>query len=274
MVLNRVLRSFVKSYWMRTARSSYERQLSREPAKFDLQRANWDKSLSDPNAFYSECTRYFLKELPAELRQHRAYFSEPGSGRGFGENAFHTMWYLLLEHFKPANFLEIGVFRGQVISLVALWSRLARTSCEVWGISPFSGSGDSSSKYRVDLDYYQDTLRNFDQFKLPHPRLLKASSLDPEAVRLIASKPWDMIYIDGNHDYDVAQKDWEHCAASVKVGGVIVLDDAGLNTHYTPQCFSTAGIAGPSQLAQEIDRSRFKEILQVGHNRAFEKIAL
>jgi len=32
--------------------------------------------------------------------------------RGFGENAFHTMWYLLLEEFKPATFLEIGVFRG------------------------------------------------------------------------------------------------------------------------------------------------------------------
>ena len=142
----------------------------------------------------------------------------------------------------------------------------------MWGISPFSGAGDSTSSYRRDLDYYEDILQNFQHFNLPRPNLFRASSIEAEATRLIASKPWEMVYIDGNHDYEVARMDWENCARAVRRGGIIVLDDAGLSTTYKPPIFATPGIAGPSRLAAEIDRSAFPEILQVGHNRVFQKL--
>ena len=145
--------------------------------------------------------------------------------------------------------------------------------CEVYGISPFSPAGDSVSRYRKDVDYFNDTLSNFERFKLPAPQLLRAFSTDSDAEQLIGSKTWDMIYIDGNHDYDVARRDWNVCAANLKTGGVIVLDDAGLTTSYRPPVFATGGHRGPSKLAQEIDRKEFRELLQVGHNRAFQKIA-
>jgi predicted O-methyltransferase YrrM len=80
-----------------------------------------------------------------------------------------------------------------------------------------------------------------------------------------------MIYIDGNHDYEFVRQDWEACSRSVRPGGVIVLDDSGLTTPFRPPVTASAGIAGPSQLAREIDRSRFPEVLQVGHNRVFQK---
>jgi predicted O-methyltransferase YrrM len=82
-----------------------------------------------------------------------------------------------------------------------------------------------------------------------------------------------MIYIDGNHDLEVVVKDWEHCSRQVKPGGVIVMDDAATTTTYRPPCFSSAGWPGPSQVAQEIDRARFREILQVGHNRVFQRLS-
>jgi hypothetical protein len=179
---------------------------------------------------------------------------------------------LLLEEFKPGNFLEIGIFRGQVISLVALWARLRGRACEVHGISPFTAAGDSVSRYRQDLDYYADTLANFEHFELPRPNLLRACSTDAEAVQRIASKAWDLIYIDGNHDYDVARQDWEACSQSVRPGGIIVLDDSALNTRFGQPVFGTRGHPGPSRVADEIDRTRFRELLQVGHNRAFQKI--
>jgi hypothetical protein len=82
-----------------------------------------------------------------------------------------------------------------------------------------------------------------------------------------------MIYIDGNHDYEVASKDWELCSSHVKQDGIIVLDDAALATSFDPPAYAaTRGHPGPSRLAEEIDRSRFREILQVGHNRVFQKI--
>jgi hypothetical protein len=265
---------FLRSYWRRAACARLDRRSSREPLTLSLERSSWPQSLRDPTAFYLDCLRFFHQKLPVELQQHRAYFyNVPSNRRGFGENSFHAMWYLLLQEFRPDTFLEIGVFRGQVISLVSLWARQRSLPCDIHGISPFSGAGDSSSNYRRDLDYFQDTLQNFEHFRLPQPQLHRMSSTDPEAQRLIASKAWAMIYIDGNHDYEAVRKDWEVCARSVRPGGLIVLDDAGLGTAYRPPISATAGISGPSQMAREIDRSQFPEVLQVGHNRIFQKTA-
>jgi predicted O-methyltransferase YrrM len=246
--------------------------LSKRPAAFGLQRSNWERSLSDPNAFYLESIRFFRQQLPEELVEHRRWFqTPPRSPRGFGEDAFHVLWYLLLEEFKPANFLEIGVFRGQVISLIALWARMRGTACEIHGISPFTAAEDSVSAY-PDLDYYQDTLANFDQFRLPRPQLLRDLSTAPEALELVRSRGWEMIYIDGNHDYEIAHEDWEACSRALKPGGIVVLDDAGLSSNYHAPVFASGGHPGPSRVAREIDRSAFREILQIGHNRAFQKI--
>ena len=227
-------------------------------------------SLRDPSGYYIRMFQEFHRNCPPELRAHRDYFSQ--EKRGFGEDAFHSMWWHLVKKFKPSSFLEIGVYRGQVLSLVSKVTRLEKIECRVTGISPFSPAGDSVSEYLKDLDYQADTLSNFQHFSLAEPELLKAYSTDPEAVTRIESQAWDMIYIDGNHDYDVVLKDWNVCSKAVKQGGVIILDDSGLTTRYSPPPFATAGHPGPSRLASEIDLTKFEEILQVGHNRVFKKL--
>jgi predicted O-methyltransferase YrrM len=88
---------------------------------------------------------------------------------------------------------------------------------------------------------------------------------------LIRSRAWDWIYIDGNHDYDVVRPDWQVCAEHVRPGGLIVLDDAAISSAYQPPPVATRGHPGPSRVTDEIDRGRFEEILQVGHNRVFQK---
>jgi hypothetical protein len=227
-------------------------------------------SLKRPTDYYTRLHQAFHRELPNELRAHRDYFRQ--DKRGFGEDAFHTMWHLLLHRFRPQNFLEIGVYRGQVLSLVSLIARQEKIDCEVTGVSPFSPAGDSVSEYLVNLDYMADTLRNFEHFGLSRPNLLKAYSTDPEAVQLISSSKWDMIYIDGNHDYDVVLRDWDVCSSALAPGGIVVLDDSGLTSAYKPPLFATGGHPGPSRLASEIDATMFEEVLQVGHNRVFRKL--
>lgn len=257
-------------YLRRIAEQAVERLKSQElidsidPAKFA-------DSLRDPDAYYRRAFQDFHRTVPAELRTHRGYYRI--DRRGFGEDAFHTMWWRLVREFKPQSFLEIGVYRGQVVSLIALLSKLEGIPCEITGISPFSSTGDSVSKYRSDLNYLEDTLAHFKHFGLPEPVLVNAFSTDREAVEVIASRPWDMIYIDGNHDYDVVVKDWNACSIAVKPGGIIILDDSGLTTAYHPPAFATAGHPGPSRLASEIDPKSFKEILQVGHNRVFQRLS-
>lgn len=232
---------------------------------------DFSRSLRNPTGFYEDCFAAFHKSLDPQIRQHRHYFNQ--ERRGFGEDAFHVMWWLLVNRFHPGHFLEIGVYRGQAISLVSLLAKLAGIDCTTVGISPFSSIGDSVSTYRGGLDYHQDTLDNFAHFSLPKPELFKAYSTDPQAVERIHADHWDMIYIDGNHDYDIVLKDWQVCSEAVKVGGIIVLDDSALNTSYTPPPFATGGHPGPSRLASEIDTTRFEEILKVGHNRVFQRLS-
>src|ERR1043166_1008243 len=265
----------LKAYWGRAALSYLEWRLANQPERLSLGRENWPESLRDPTGFYSECLRYFHQSLPAELKAHRAYFQNVrGAHRSFGENPFHVMWHLLVQEFKPASFLEIGVFRGQTISLVALCARLAKVPCGGYGISPFVPAGAAAPFYRRDLDYYSDTLANFEHFHLPPPKLLRAYSADPPALELIASRPWDIIYIDGGHDYDVVLSDWLACSKAVRAGGLMVMDDAALSTGFRAFRFAASrGLPGPSRVADEIDRTSFREILQVGHNRVFQKAA-
>jgi len=269
MKIIRYLRGQAHNYKLFQARRRLRAQYAGEP--LEITRAHWPESLQDPTAFYARCCHYFDRCLPAEFRQHRAYFNR--RRRGFGEDAFHTQWYWLFREFRPQSFLEIGIFRGQSLSLAAMLARHFKLDCPVHGISPFSTDGDSVSYYLNGVDFHADTLHNFAHFSLPPPALLRAYSTDETARALIASRLWSLIYIDGNHEYDVARQDWEMCARHIAPGGVIVLDDAGLGTNYRPPGFATGGHPGPSRLAKEINSTQFKEILQVGHNRAFQKIA-
>lgn len=231
---------------------------------------DWGHSLADPTGYYLDCVRYFHSpNFHDELKKHRKYFLQ--DQRGFGEDAFHVMWWMLFRAMRPERFLEIGVYRGQTISLAALLHRTLGIEGSVTGISPFSPAGDSVSTYRENLDYLQDTQSNFRAFGLTAPDLLRAYSTDQIATDRIHQQAWDAVYIDGNHDYEVAKADWSACSASINRGGIIVLDDAALGTAYIPPRFATAGHPGPSRLATEIDAAGFREILRVGHNRVFQK---
>jgi len=222
------------------------------------------------NKIYNYFHHYFWNLSPDWLKNHREYFSK--EKRAFGEDAFHTMWYFVFNEFKPKQVLEIGVYRGSTLSLFSLLSQKFNLQSEVHGISPFTSAGDAVSKYLENLDYYNDVKANFDFFNLPSPFLHKGFSTDKAMVDIIQTNNWDLIFIDGNHDYEVAKHDFIVCSQNLKKGGIIVLDDASLYTNYKPPFYSSKGHPGPSKVASEIDPAAFEEILSVGHNRVFKKL--
>ncbi len=63
------------------------------------------------------------------------------------------MWEQLFRNFHPRSYLEIGVFRGQTLSLAGLLAHRAGEPCETFGISPFASVGDSVSTYATGVDY-------------------------------------------------------------------------------------------------------------------------
>jgi hypothetical protein len=213
---------------------------------------------------------YFYKHLPVSVQRHRRYFSQ--GGRGFGENAMHAMWWKILDEFEPKFMLEIGVYRGQTISLWSLIAQLKDTEPEIWGISPLRNIGDSVSEYQ-GIDYRSDIIANYEQFGLEKPNLFEALSTDERTSEFVSSKSWDLIYIDGSHDEDIVLQDFELCSPNLKNGGLLVIDDASLYSGYKPPRNSFAGHPGPSGLAIEIaKRTDFDEIGSCGHNRIFMKL--
>jgi predicted O-methyltransferase YrrM len=220
------------------------------------------------NSLYAYLHHYYFHYLPLPLREHREYFAR--EGRGFGEEAFHAMWYLLLKDFQPRQMLEIGVFRGQVISLWSLINRIENIQSSIHCISPFTAAGDTVSDY-PNLDFLYDVESNFKHFDLPMAACVKALSTDVVATTYLQSHRFDCIYIDGSHDYDVVLSDYRHCVAALETGSLLIMDDASLYTDFTPPPFSFAGHPGPSKIAREFADRELKLLAGIGHQNIYLK---
>jgi len=221
------------------------------------------------NDLYAYMHHHFHHICPDDVRAHRVYYRQ--EKRGFGEDAFHAMWFTLLQEFRPKECLEIGVYRGQVISLWALIARECGFDCNVSGISPFTAVGDKVSTYERNVDYLQHTLLHHRHFDLPAPDLIRAFSTDPLALTHIRSRNWNLIYIDGNHDYEIALLDYEVCRDNLVDGGLLVMDDSSLYTEYKPPNFSFAGHEGPSRVVRDRAMKELRFLGGVGHNNIFIK---
>jgi predicted O-methyltransferase YrrM len=226
-------------------------------------------SFRNRNELYSYFHHHFWNDSELFLKSHRNYFKE--NNRGFGEDAFHSMWYYVFKTYKPKNVLEIGVYRGQTLTLFQLLSKHFGIHSEIHGISPFASDGDEVSNYLNTINYLEDVKSNFAYFNIKCAELHKGFSNEVDMINIIKSKKWDLIYIDGNHDYEVAKYDFDNCANNLNTNGIIVLDDSALYTDYIPTIYSTGGHPGPSRVALEIDSTQFVEIFSVGHNRIFQR---
>lgn len=246
------------------------RQASRRQTRYDGDGLLTESVMRFPDS--SDRYRYFHHtfhhSVPASLRAHRCYFK--AERRGFGEDAFHAMWWQLWRQYRPKQCLEIGVYRGQIISLWSLIAHELQIRTTVSAISPFTKAGDSVSRYLDNLDYESDVRASFRYFHLPQPHLIKDFSTDPKALDFIRSRKWDLIYIDGSHDFADVLADYKNCKKQLTKDGILVFDDAGLNTEYRPLLFSFAGHPGPSRVVNEYVSQDMSQVVQVGHNRVFQ----
>lgn len=156
-----------------------------------------------------------MNGIPA-LTEHRQWVR--ANIFGFGEDSFHWMWKLICDEMpKNFSFLEVGVFRAQIVSLI----KLLRADAKVFGITPMDNSGGM-----WDSDYEADIRRIHDEFKLPQPTIFKGRSDSPEIIGKAIISDYDIVYIDGDHSFEGAYADLFNYAPLVKQGGYLVIDDA------------------------------------------------
>lgn len=215
---------------------------------------------------------------------------------GFGDPAFHYLWYLLIQQvatqFDRPNLLEIGVFKGQVISLWALLAKHLGLDLSITGITPLEGNPLPEStwlrrmkkvlsqKFRQDReagnfypddDYLAIIADLFSRFDLDFAqvRLIHGYSNHPEVLASLQHETFSLIYIDGDHSFEGATADIQNYHSRIAPGGFLVMDDASF---YLPGTGFWKGHETVSRACECIPALGFVNVLNIGHNRVYQKV--
>ena len=248
---------------------------------------------------------YKLTNENSYLREHRDYVEK--NSFGYGDRSFHYLWKLLIEQMgNNFSFLEIGVFKGQVISLVNLICSKIDKSFRICGVTPLSGSGD---KYRthpaVDYKTLIEKIHSDFGLTMDFTEIVKGYSHDREIISYVSKiAPFDAVYIDGCHDYDVVVSDIEAYTNMLKENGILVIDDSsnflnmpkrvsapncyrswaqkrkrrapwyfGFSTKYKNKKLSKGLIEVSKAVSDTLEKDRqFMHIFACGHNRVWLKL--
>lgn len=228
------------------------------------------------------------------LVQHRKHVET--NKLGFGDAAFHYMWYLLVQHigesFSHPKVLEIGVFKGQVISLWALIASQLNLEVSITGISPLKGNSLPkskwirrwkaliSSRFRQELKsgnfYLEDNYRAiiadfFEYFNLQSSqvRLIEGYSSSQWVIESVKNEKFVLIYIDRDHTFEGVTEDLKTYSSLLDINGFLVMDDA---SYYIPGSAFWKGHETVSRACKIIPSIGFTNILNIGHNRIYQKV--
>jgi Methyltransferase domain len=257
---------------------------------------NYQNNLECNDKYHAVFTNK-TNEMPL-LKDHRDYIER--NKLGFGDRAFHYMWYLLLEDLKERfdnlKLLEIGVYKGQVISLWSLLKRKKEIPAKIFAISPLEGNIPNNKllnnrvvnklKKTFDTEYrkcvangnnyliedYEGIVRlMFERLGLSYDeiKMLKGYSNDPAILSEISKEKFNLIYIDGDHSYDGVLQDIKNFTPLVAQGGYLVMDDA---SWFLDGSVFWKGHKEVSRACEGIEDLGFKNVLNIGHNRVYEKL--
>jgi len=196
---------------------------------------------------------------------------------GFGELAFSWNWNLLVKSMpQDFTFLEIGVYKGRVLALIQLLATILHKNVKIYAVTPLDGAAtDKYSEYQ-NCDYlsaikksYSICNQSFDNTTIIHGYSQEKHILE----KTKSVSPFDIIFIDGCHDYNIVVQDIKNYSEMLKVNGYLVLDDASL---YIESPYGTfLGHPDVGKAIQDIiDKDqRFVHLYAVGHNRVWKKIS-
>lgn len=227
------------------------------------------------------------------LHHHRKHVEE--NALGFGDPAFHAMWAVLLDaavgRFGEVRALEIGVFKGQIISLWSLLARERNHRIKISALTPLAGQPmpygrirrwlhyrlDRKFRERVDNgdfyaaeDYERIIRDHFGHHRLDFSQvqLHRGYSTDPAVLARMEGETYHLVYVDGDHTLAGSRHDFATFGPTVVPGGWLVADDAGCDL---PGNAFWKGHAAVSEAARDLPGLGFTNVLNVGHNRVYQR---
>lgn len=207
-----------------------------------------------------------------KLKEMRDFVEK--EGYGFGERAFYHMWSLIVDKMPQMfTFLEIGVYKGQILALMRMLALLKGKDCSIVGITPL----DETDGY-MKCDYLADIKNLHKHFDIEGGYLI-IKGLSTDSLMVEYANGWfldqlDILYIDGGHATEVVKKDIKNYTRALKVGGYLVMDDCA-NRFKMP----SGHFRGHQSVSNAVDEllppyannDKFEFLFNVVHNRIWIK---
>jgi len=234
------------------------------------EQANWVDSETYAADIVNRFTDYVNNDLT--LRIHRDFTEQ---GYGMGIRAFHWLWKLLVDEMPDEfKFLEIGVYKGQVLSLVRLLADRMRKGADVIGVTLLSSFSGVTGRFppHEDRDYEKDIADLHKHCGQAFPILIVGDSTSREIrdhVRKLA--PLDLLYVDGCHEYNYVLSDLYFYRFFLRQGGYLVVDDAACDLKQPWGFFQ--GIEDVCRACRTVILTdpQWQHVITVGHNRVWRK---
>lgn len=222
--------------------------------------------------FNDDLYAYFERQVDVYDYLWRHYQVITENRLGFGEKAFRYFWLLILSQLKDgARFLEIGVYKGSILALSQAIAQALGIRLVSVGLTPLDPTGDKYSAYPAG-DYLSDIKHTFGLLGLSPDliNIIRGRSTDPAAaLQMGLQGPWDVIYIDGGHDYSTVMNDLILADLALRPGGFLVMDDAGCWLDIS----TWRGHDDVSQAVRDHLESNpgYRHLFACGHNRVWQK---
>jgi hypothetical protein len=208
------------------------------------------------------------------LLQFREYVER--ENLGYGDRAFYWFWKLLVDTMPSTfRFLEIGVYKGQILTLIGMLAQREGKCAQLFGVTPITNINDKYSKY--DSSDYADAIERIQSWaSIPSGRralLIEGLSTDDNAkARARICAPYQIVYVDGGHEFPTVCSDIIVYGEMLTVGGYLVLNDASCHLPLPDHIWR--GHEDVARAVRELIESNrtFSERLAIGHLRVWQKV--
>lgn len=208
------------------------------------------------------------------LKAHRDFIEDSykkGVIYGHGARCLQYMWKLVVDELPPEfSFLEIGVYKGQILSLMQLLSDHTNKKPKIVGVTPLL---DPDFAEYNRLPYIANIYQTF-SLKLDNTTIIDGKSQDENVVKRVTELgPFDVVYVDGDHSYQATVDDIKNYDKCLKSGGLMIVDDASDYKKIPTYASTFKGIIEVSNAVRDTLEVNpdYEDILTCMHVRIFRK---
>lgn len=197
------------------------------------------------------------------LKNHRDYVKN--NKNGLGNRPFHYMWKLLVEQMpEKFNFLEIGVFKAQILSLTEILSNKLNKQPKIIGVTPYDLFQEERKmalfpfiNQKISRKVLIEEL--YDHFNLNFDNTIIFDGYSENVIiknQVERCGPFDLVFIDGDHKYEIVVNDIKFYSKMLKKGGFLIMDDSS-NFLELPDYYEMSN-EDVNLVDKKIDKSKFK----------------